>query len=84
METRETQKGIEIIGDANRSVPKFCTSVNFSRLKNGDIVMQFLHSRNNTSENNSTSVLIESIIVDGKHAQKIAEVLNTVIKEDEN
>lgn len=83
---KPTTKSFSVIGDANKSIPKFCTSVNFSRLKNGDIVMQFLHSSNGmeNNENNNATVLIESIIVDKSHAEKIVEVLEKVIKTDEN
>lgn len=83
---KPTTKSFSVIGDANKSIPKFCTSVNFSRLKNGDIVMQFLHSSNGmeNDENNNAAVLIESIIVDKSHAEKIVEVLEKVIKTDEN
>lgn len=82
---KPTTKSFSVIGDANKSVPKFCTSVNFSRLKNGDIVMQFLHGSNGmeNDEANNTAVLIESVIVDKSHAEKIAEVLKKVIETNE-
>ncbi|NBX49457.1 hypothetical protein EBT25_05835 [bacterium] len=74
MEEAKTQG---IIGAPEKSIPKFATGVNFSKLENGNIILAFL----NKSSPDSPAVLIESVIVDEDHARKILEVLTKVLNE---
>jgi len=70
------EKKIQVIGSPEKSIPKYATNVNFSKLENGDVLMMFA----NKSNKDTPTVLIETIIVNGSHAKKIVEVLANVIK----
>ncbi len=65
----------KVIGDPYRYVPKYCTSINFGVLPSKQIVLTLLYQ-----ENQQDPTLIERVVVDLEHAQKIVEVLGDVLK----
>lgn len=67
----------------DKAIPKFCTSVTFSKLKSGNIIMSF-HASDPLIPN--TATLIERVIVEEDHAKQIIEKLSEVItlKKDGN
>ena len=71
----ETPSFQGLISDAEKSIPKFATVVNFNKLGNGNIIISFLAQH----IQNIPPVLIETIMVDQDHAKKIMEVLGEVI-----
>lgn len=64
-----------MLGHATASVPKFSTAVNFNKLDNGNIVISFFSQTFPTAP----VVLIETLIVDEKHAEEIVKILQEVI-----
>jgi hypothetical protein len=79
----EESTKMKIIASPDKSVAKFATNVNFAKLENNDIVITFLSRyaspESDTDSDNGSAVLIETIMVDAQHAQKIAETLQKVI-----
>lgn len=75
----EEEKEIQVIGTPDRSVPKFATNVIYAKLPNGDMVLSFLAR----SGENAPSALIETIMVDAKHARRIAEKIIEMTKSDD-
>ena len=76
MDTETNDKGIEILANPEKIIPKFATSVNFTKFENGNIVISFV-----SSPDQKTGSLIETIMVDTAHAKQIIEVLSKVISD---
>ena len=73
-----TETTMEVLAMPEKTIPKYATNVNFSKLANGDIIMTFLSRINN----GTPATLVETVIVDLDHAKKIVEVLDGVIKKE--
>ncbi|OGY84320.1 MAG: hypothetical protein A3F54_03980 [Candidatus Kerfeldbacteria bacterium RIFCSPHIGHO2_12_FULL_48_17] len=71
-----TKKQEILLGQPISSIPKFSTSVNFNKLDNGNIIISFFTQTFRTAP----AVLIETIIVDQKHAEAIVKTLGEIIK----
>lgn len=77
MDKETNEKGIEIMANPEKIIPKFATSVNFTKFENGNIVISFI-----SSPDQKNGSLIETIMVDTPHAKQIIEVLSKVINDN--
>ena len=69
-----------IVSSTERKIPKYANRVIFNRTEGG-IVMMFLLMEQ--APEGELGTLIESIIVDKKHAKQIVEVLSKFLVEEE-
>jgi hypothetical protein len=76
MDIEKKEQGVEILASPEKMIPKYASSVNFKKLENGNIIMSFL-----VSQDGKVGSLIETILVDTKHAKEISEVLLKVSNE---
>ncbi|MFH1620931.1 MAG: hypothetical protein ABIB04_02500 [Patescibacteria group bacterium] len=75
---------IHIIADPNKRIPKYCTSVLFAKMKNGQIILTFVENDEAIkAESSDHGVIIERILVDEEHARQIVEKLGGLITKAE-
>jgi len=77
MDKETSNKGVEIMANPEKIIPKFASSVNFKKLDNTNILLTFV-----SSPDGKTGSLIETIMVDIEHAKQIVEVLSKVINDN--
>lgn len=74
---------MRIVADPNRRVPKYCTSVSFSKMKNGQIILTFIENDEALKTMDDQGVIIERILVDEDHAQQIVAALSGLLTKKE-
>ena len=77
VDEKKPVKKVKALGSSDKIVPKYCSSVNFGVLQhNKQVVMSFTYQ----DPDQETPILIERVIVDFDHAEKLAETLTNLIK----
>jgi hypothetical protein len=71
----EIKPKLNVIINPDKAIPKFVSAVNFTRTKQGGVVMTFLGEGPNSSD----KVLVETIFVEEDHAREIVKVLEQTI-----
>jgi len=71
----EIKPKLNVIMNPDKAVPKFVSTVNFNRTKQGGVVMTLLGEGPNSSD----KVLIETIFVEEDHAKEIIKILEQTI-----
>lgn len=78
------QKIMTVISNSEKSIPKYATNVAISKLTNGSIIFTFIFQipklATEKEEAGQPGNIIETIIVDDSHAQKILGALDEAIK----
>jgi len=77
--TDKKRDSMTVLSTPAATVPKYVTNVAVTPLNNGSIVIAFIFGL----VDKSPSSLVETILVDGEHAGKIAEVLQGAAKSAE-
>lgn len=75
-----------IDGDSSRSIPKYCNGVLINKLTDGSVVLTFVHREaalQGDGKSEEKNTIIERILVDTDHLQKIIEAINNFSNTDE-
>jgi hypothetical protein len=76
---------LTLAADPARRVPKYCTSILFSKLKNGQIILTLIENDGpKDSVQEDQGVLIERILIDSDHAERMVTALKDMLEAKEN
>ncbi len=71
--------GVRLIAEPVKMVPKYCTSVLFSKLQNEQLIMTFVFGEKRADVEDDP-VLIERIVIHREHAEKMVQALNQLLQ----
>ncbi len=75
-EKKQSQK-VKALATSQNAVPKYCTSINFGVMDHSQqVVISFSYK----DPDQDTPILIERVVIDFAHAEKLSNVLTDLIK----
>ena len=69
-------KEVKIAMAAEKVVPRFCNSINFGKVNN-NVIMTLIF---NEPDNSGVGMVIERVVIDADHAQKVMNILGKLLK----
>jgi hypothetical protein len=73
---------MEILSDAEKSIPKFCTGIGVQSMPDGNAIINFFNQAPGPKDSPNTAplVLIESIIMNKQGIKNFAEALTKLVE----